>query len=451
MSATSILRHRPHLSPSGTSDEPSASHWLRTVACYCTIALLVFGPLAFGAVEAWSMYVLHIGAVAIFLLWLASVVVGRKPEITVQLVHLPPLLFACIVLYQILLNQSAYRHGTVTEFTNYIAYGLIFLISTDLFRNEREVRSLVLSLAVFGFALSLFAIIQDLTSDGKLYWLRTPENPAAIFGPYVNRNHYAGAMEMLFPFALIGALRPTLENAKRIVLAFAALLMLASVFLSGSRGGFLSIVLQMIFLGVLLFWRSRRVGLVLTVTLAFVVTGAFGTWLGSDRLIGKLGDMKNQQAGFGRVEIAKDSLKMLEQRPWTGWGLGNFPVVYPRFRTFATDLYVNEAHNDFVQLLTETGLLGFAVGLFFLAVVFRRGFRQLRRSDYTSWRTAALAASLGGIVGIVIHSLFDFNLQIPANAMLFYVLCGIAGSSSEPDADIVQRIERGGSSSVIDA
>ncbi len=142
---------------------------------------------------------------------------------------------------------------------------------------------------------------------------------------------------------------------------------------------------------------------------------------------------------------------MFEQRPWTGWGLGNFAVVYPRYRTFPTDLYVNEAHNDFIQFLTETGILGFAAGLFLLAVVFRRGFSHLRQSGYTSWRTTAVAASLGGVVGIVVHSLFDFNLQIPANALLFYVLCAIAGSSSAADADIVQRIERGNAGSVIDA
>lgn len=450
MSATFTLRHRPHLSPASGGVDDSPSHWLRTAACYATIAVMLFGPIAFGAVEPWAMFILHAGAVTVFLLWLASVMVSRNPEIQFQLVHVPPLIFAGIVIFQILWGQIGYRHETVTDFMNYVAYGLIFLIATDLFRNEHEVRSLVLSLAVLGFALALFGSVQEFTSDGKLYWIRTPQNPAGTFGPYVNRNHYAGVMEMLFPFALIGALKPNVENSKRIVLGFASLLMIATVFLCGSRGGFISVALQMMFLAVLLFWRSRHTGLVLTLTLAFVLAGAFGTWLGSDLLIGRLGELKNGN-GFSRLQVAKDSVQMLEQRPWTGWGLGNFPIVYPEFRTFATDLYVNEAHNDFIQLLVETGILGFAAGLALLVIVFRRGFRQLRHADYRTWRTAAVAASLGGVVGITVHSLFDFNLQIPANALIFYVLCAVAGSVSESDPEIIQRVERSGSVAVIDA
>lgn len=449
MTTPSMIRQRPHLSPPGGGPIDTRSHWLRTAVSYSTIAVVLFGPIAFGAVEPWAMFVLHAGAVVVFLLWLASVMIGTKPLIEFQLIHLPPIIFAAIVIYQIVWARSGYRHETATEFMNYVAYGLIFLIATDIFRKEPEVRSLLLSLAVLGFLLAVVGSVQEFTADGKLYWVRMPQNPAGTFGPYVNRNHYAGVMEMLFPFALLGALKPNLENSKRIVLGFAALLMIATVFLCGSRGGFISVALQMAFLAVLILWRSRHVGIILTLALAFVLTGAFGTWLGSDRLIGRLGDLKNS-AGFSRLQVAKDSVQMFEQRPWTGWGLGTFPVVYPKFRTFATDLYVNEAHNDFVQLLVETGIFGFAAGLGLLVVVFRRGFAQLRDADYGTWRTAAVAASLAGVVGITVHSLFDFNLQIPANALIFYVLCAVAGSSTGQQAEIIRRVERSGSRSVID-
>lgn len=449
MTTPSMIRQRLHLSPAPGGPVDSPSHWLRTAVCYSAIAVVLFGPIAFGAVEPWAMFVLHAGAVVVFLLWLASVMLSAKPQIEFQLVHLPPIIFAAIVIYQMVWARSGYRHETATEFMNYVAYGLIFLIATDIFRKEREVRSLLLSLAVLGFFLAVVGSVQEFTAVGKLYWVRMPQNPGGTFGPYVNRNHYAGVMEMLFPFALLGALKPNLENSKRIVLGFAALLMIATVFLCGSRGGFISVALQMVFLTVLVLWRSRHVGIILTLALAFVLTGAFGTWLGSDRLIGRLGDLRNS-AGFSRLQVAKDSIQMFEERPWTGWGLGTFPVVYPKYRTFATDLFVNEAHNDFVQLLVETGILGFAAGVFLLVVVFRRGFNQLRDADYGTWRTAAVAASLAGVVGITVHSLFDFNLQIPANALIFYALCAVAGSSSGQQAEIIRRLERGGSRSVID-
>jgi O-antigen ligase len=359
-----------------------------------------------------------------------------------------------VVIGQIFLGGSAYRHETVTQFMNFVAYGLLFLIATDIFRNEREVRTLCLTLAVLGFALALLGSVQEFTSGGKLYWVRSPRFGGPIFGPYVNRNHYAGVMELLFPFALMGSLKPGLTGSKRILLGFAALLMISTVFLCGSRGGFISVVLQILFIAVVLLWRSRQVGLVLTLTLVFILSAAFGTWLGSDRLLGRLGDVPSElqaETNGGRWQLAKDSLQMFKQRPLTGFGLGTFPVIYPKYRTFVTDLYVNEAHNDFVQLLVETGIIGFSVGIGLLVIVFRRGLQQIRGAVFGSWRTVAVCASVVSVVGLSVHSLFDFNLQIPANALLFYVLCAIAGSTSEEDADVIRRIGRESGTSVVDA
>ena len=437
---------RLHLSPVGER-EPGTSYALRTACCYMTIGILSFGPLAFGAVEPWSMLVLRYGAVCAFLLWLFSIVTSQAPYIDLQAIHLPPFLFACLVIGQIMLGGSAYRHGTITQFLNYVAYGLIFLVATDLFRNEREVRALCLTLSILGFALAFLGSLQEFTSPDKLYWVRTPRQGGPIFGPYVNRNHYAGVMELLFPFAALGSLKAGPSASKRVLLGFAALLMIATVFLCGSRGGFICVMLESVLLGVMLFWRSRHVGLVLALTFVFILTAAFGTWLGSDRLLGRLGDLRSDA---GRLQIAKDSIGMLEQHPLTGWGLGTFPIVYPKFRTFPTDFFVNEAHNDFVQLLVETGVLGFATGIGLLVVVYVRGFRKIRGTLFGSWRSVAVGASLIGVTGLAVHGLFDFNLQIPANALLFYVLCAVAGSTSEADAEVFPRIEKEGVVSVID-
>jgi O-antigen ligase len=451
---TAAIRHRSHLTPLSETPANAWSGPLRFASCYLTIALLAFGPLAFGAVEPWSMFILHVGAVGAFILWILSIVTAGRPQLELQAIHLPPFIFACVVIGQILLGGSAYRHETVTQFMNFVAYGLIFLIATDIFRNEREVRVLCLTLAVLGFGLALLGSVQEFTSGGKLYWVRSPRFGGPIFGPYVNRNHYAGVMELLFPFALMGSLKPGLTGSKRVLLAFAALLMISTVFLCGSRGGFVSVVLQVLFTAVVLLWRSRQVGLVLSVTLVFILSAALGMWLGSDRLLGQIGDVPNQiqaEKTGGRLQLAKDSLQMFAERPLTGWGLGSFPVIYPRFRTFVTDLYVNEAHNDFVQLLVETGIIGFSVAIGLLVIVFRRGLQQIRRAIFGSWRTVAVCASIISVVGLSVHSLFDFNLQIPANALLFYVLCAIAGSSSEEDAEVIPRIGRDGGTSVVDA
>ncbi len=444
---TSAVHHRPHLSPAEQTQEGTLYQVLRSACTYLTIAILVFGPLAFGAVEPWSMALLHIGSAIAFLLWLLAAVTAKHGSIDLQAIHLPPFVFACLVIGQIFFRGTAYHHETVTQFLNYVAYGLIFLIATDIFRNEREARLLCLTLAVLGFGLAFLGSVQEFTSPDKLYWVRTPRQGGPIFGPYVNRNHYAGVMELLFPFAALGSLKPSPSLSKRVMLGFAALLMIATVFLCASRGGFVCVVMQSVLLCAMLLWRSRKLTLVLFLTLLLIVTGAFGVWLGSDQLLGRLGQFGD---AAGRVQIAKDSIRMFEQHPVAGWGLGTFPVVYPKFRTFATDLFVNEAHNDFVQLLVETGVIGFSAGLGLLALVYFRGIRRINRSLFGSWRSVAVGASLVGITGLAVHSLFDFNLQIPANALLFYVSCAIAGSTSEEDAQVVRRLDKEGVFSVID-
>jgi O-antigen ligase len=99
--------------------------------------------------------------------------------------------------------------------------------------------------------------------------------------------------------------------------------------------------------------------------------------------------------------------------------------VYPQFRTFYTTFFVNEAHNDYLQLLTETGLVGFGIAVWFLVITFRRAWPKL--DNWTENVSGSLTvAALLGCVGILVHSFLGFNLQIPANAALFYDLCAVA-------------------------
>lgn len=133
-----------------------------------------------------------------------------------------------------------------------------------------------------------------------------------------------------------------------------------------------------------------------------------------------------------RPQITKDSLRMFLKRPILGWGLGTFPTVYPRYRSFYTNLFVNEAHNDYAQLLAEMGLLGFTLAVCFLAGMYHRGLSASRRWQ-NHWDGTVSLAALIGCTGILLHSFVDFNLQIPANAAMFYVLCALA--ASEPVAE----------------
>jgi O-antigen ligase len=240
-------------------------------------------------------------------------------------------------------------------------------------------------------------------------------------------------MEMLTPFPLVLAATRFTDGNRKIAMAGIAALMAASIFLSGSRGGMAAFVAEIVVLGVLLVRkreRSWKQPLMLGAFLALVIF--FLVWMGGNELTRRLtsihSEAREEISGGVRLAIDRDCLRMFVKRPFLGWGLGSFPIVYPEFRSFYTTLFVNEAHNDYLQLLVETGLAGFSIAVWFLVLVFRHAAGKLK--DWTGNASGALTvAALLGCVGILVHSFLDFNLQIPANAALFYVLCAIAASA----------------------
>jgi O-antigen ligase len=116
--------------------------------------------------------------------------------------------------------------------------------------------------------------------------------------------------------------------------------------------------------------------------------------------------------------------------------LGVFPEVYPEFRSFYTNFFINQAHDDYLQLLVEMGALGFAVMLWFVTLVYLHAAKKLRNWQQDTNGAVALAAMLA-VTGILAHSFLDFNLHIPANAALFYVISVIA--AMEPRFGISRR------------
>jgi O-antigen ligase len=212
--------------------------------------------------------------------------------------------------------------------------------------------------------------------------------------------------------------------------ALAAAVMAASIFLSGSRGGMAALALQMALVAVIVVRReseSRKA--VLGVGVFAIVLFVVVAWIGGGELSARMSSIHSEAqaelSGGTRLTIDRDGLRMFARKPILGWGLATFPEVYPQFRSFYSDFLVNAAHNDYVQLLVETGVLGFGIMLWFLIVTYRSGIRKLKNWPSDTNGAVALAALIG-VTGLLVHSFVDFNLQIPANAALFYVMCTIA-------------------------
>ena len=330
---------------------------------------------------------------------------------------------------------------------------------------ERFTRSLVLVVLLTGLLVAVTGFVQRFSWNGKILWFFLPYDWATALsegvprasGPFINPDHFANYLLLIFPMALACALFRTpimskpLEHALRMLCALAAFLLATGILLSLSRSGWIGALLGV----VILLWFSpwhieqvmpalfkkrgtplARISLmiicsVLLVSLLFVGAG------GREQVDARLGETVTKNAGlWGRTVIWKDSLTMVRDFPLFGVGLGAWPELFPRYRRapWSADFY-REAHNDYVELLAETGIIGFGLLAWFF---FQAGRLLLRGVKTASAKylpvTAAIIAALGAMA---FHELLDFSLQIPANAFLFTLLFALAlrvSSSIEPGA-----------------
>jgi O-antigen ligase len=410
---------------------------------YGTFGLLLFGPLAFGAVEPWSIFILEAGACLLLVLWGFRQAFSHELHISGSPAFAPILAFAGVVLFQLVADFTSYRQATFSQALLFGCYGLLCFLVVQILRRTWQIQTLVLGLSAYGSLVAVFALLQSLTSPHQLYWLRTPHFGSWIYGPYANHNHYAGLMEILFPVPLVFSLNRHAAGTSKIMSILAASIMATSIFLSGSRGGMLAFAVQIAFLAFMVLRKRRNYGFLLTYAVFATVVLAMLIWLGGEALVQRISSIHSRAGSelseATRLSMNRDAIKMFFHHPILGFGLGTFAEVYPRFRSFYTNFLVNEAHNDYLQWLVETGALGFGCMLWLLIVVFRRATAKLANWPTDTNGAVSLAAMLG-VTGILVHSLVDFNLEIPANAALFYVWCVIAameprfGLSGRPKA-----------------
>jgi O-antigen ligase len=414
-----------------------------SVVLYGTVSLILFGPLAFGCGEPWSRFILEAGSAGLLLVWISGQVRGRALRITGNPLFTPMLAFAALTIFQLAAGLSAYRSKSLSSALLYAAYGCICFLVVQCLRRGSQIGVLATTLSIYGVLLATFAVLQSLTSTNKLYWMWKPEFGGWIFGPYVNHNHYAGLMEMLVPIPLVCSFTAHVHRRTQMIAIGAAAWMAGTIFLSGSRGGMAAFLVEIVVLLIIVLRKRLHAKTGRVMAIFFIVVFALLAWLGGDQVADRLasvkGETRSEISGGTRLSIDRDALTMFEQRPLAGWGLGVFSDVYPRFRSFYTTFYVNRAHNDYLQLLVEMGAVGFALMIWSGIRLYRCALRRIAKWELDTDGAVALA-TMTACTGILVHSWVDSNLQIPGNAMLFYVMCAVA--VMEPRFGSSRRVHR---------
>ena len=412
-----------------------------TVGQGLVIASLLLSPLAFGAVEPWAWGTLAIVAALVLFLWATANASRQRLRVVWSPLYVPVGLFFLLAAFQALGQFTLDVYGTRVSLLKLATDTIIFFATVQFWgrASGRAWHKLGLTVAVLAFSLSLFAIVQFFSCPNLVYWSVKPRWGGWIFGPYVNHNHYAGLMEMLIPVATGFLLSLQPGTPGRALLGFLVLVPVASVLLSGSRGGFTALLVESLVLLTILLWSGAATGrwfLTTGVALGITTSVLLFFWMDPGAVASHLATVVERQrpaqveAGFEvRSTLSKDALHTLRDHPWFGTGLGTFEVVYPQYRSFPSDKVWDHAHDDYAEALAETGLLGGALIAGAVTLFVRHAFRDLadRLADSAGW--IQLGAAIG-CCGLLVHSLFDFNLHIPANAAWFaacaaWATCGL--------------------------
>jgi len=388
--------------------------------------LVAFAVLAHGAVEPWSEAVLEVGAAALLLLWAWRASVGGDFKVVWNPLMWPLLGLSGVTAVQLATGITVYPFLTRIELLKYTALLALFFLCAQSYRTLEHWHGFVWFLLILGFAVSVFAILQHFTFNGKLYWVRELRYGGIPFGPYVNRNHFAGLAELLIPPGLaILILRAERRDQLPLVALF-TLFPIGALFLSASRGGIMSFLAEIGLLAILLLFRRREGKELVAAGLVVVLGIALVSWLGIGRALERFASYKSLEVTEGRrIEMLHGTWRIFLDHPIAGTGLGTLQDVFPLYETMYDGLIVNHSHNDYAEVLAETGVVGGLCGLAFQVLLAWTGWRNLNAER----DVRILAFHAGAFVacfGLLVHAAVDFNFHIPSNALVFLLQTALA-------------------------
>jgi O-antigen ligase len=436
------------------------------------VALISWGALAFGAPYPWAFIPLYAGCALVGIagclsrrktssldLPLAAALLCLTVAISVQLVPLhesiirwlSPETDLFLQRYVVGYATMAERHALSIEpsatLRALVATGAMTMLLLGSARSLGDLDALYIArgTVVLGAIMALAGIVQKAMWNGKIYGFWAPQTAGDSFGPFVNRNHFAGWMLMALPLVIgyfcsriargMRGIKPGWQNrviwfssadaSETVLVGFAALLMALALVLTMSRSGAAGLLVALTISG---WFVSRRQSIgakraTIVVYLLFVALFVVW-WAGLDRLAARFADAQTVDAA-SRFGIWADTWRIAKRFPLVGTGLNTFGTATIFFQTADLDRHYAQAHNDYLQLLSDGGVLvcipaAIVAGIFVWRI--RRRF-QGSSDDANYWiRVGAVT----GLVAVALQEVVDFSLQMPGNAALFVILAALA-------------------------
>jgi hypothetical protein len=367
-------------------NEPNTSLLLSLLVALFLATLILWVP-AYWPVALFETAVFAIAGVALLL--------KKSPG---NGTHFPLYCLSFIVVWgclQLIAGWTVQRFATERSTLEWMTWAAVYYIGVSIPQDERAARRLQTVIVWFGFAVSLEAILQAYLSPGNAYGLFPTGYHDFVMGPIVYHTHFAVFIETILPIALCLTFN---EGSRPYLYLGISAVLLAALVVSASRGGLIIAFVEVLVVLVLFYRKKPKAGrrlslrLLVLLSMTAVLTLIVGFATASERFYA-------EALTLGRIQFAVSTMHMIAVHPFTGWGLGTWPAVYPAFATFDPGVLVNQAHTDWLQWTAEGGLpVGFAV--LSLAV--------------WSFKPAIRSVWGIGVLAVLIHASFDYPFSRPA-------------------------------------
>lgn len=419
-------------------DRERVDGWLEWGILGLVLAVMVYAPVATAATRTQDFAVVQ-GMVALATaLWLCRFWVNPRHRI-----QWPPVCWVVlgIGIYAVARYLTAdVEYVARREVLRLLVCVWLFFIVLNNLHRQKQTDRLAVVLVTLGTLLGLYAIYQFITKNNHVLWYVRPEQyNGRGSATYICPNHFAGFLEMILPLPLAMVVMGRGSALRRILLGYAALAMLTALAMTASRGGYLAAGVALVAMAVFLarFRNYRRVALA---SLAAFLLGGTVFLIKSPEVLKRFklmftpGQLQDVSIRWRLTEAA---FRMWLDHPWVGVGPAHYDVRFPQYRrTGAVQQRPVRAHNDYVNVLADWGLVGGVLGvaaLWLLAAGVPSTWRYVCREDggLVTKRSDRAAHVLGvsvGLIALAVHSLVDFNLHVPANALLAVALAASLAS-----------------------
>jgi len=311
-----------------------------------------------------------------------------------------------------------YAVSTKEELIKFSSFIIIFFTAINVLEDRNQFKRVIFCIIFWGFILAFYGLVK------KYAFAQKAVTYSYSFSTFGNKNHYAAYMIMATTLAT-GYTLLQRDRIKKYLLGFVTAIMSVSVFLSLSRAGSLSLIFSFTLFTFLLrrermikekYWTIGIVAVLATILVLIAGTGPIEKrffYLWQDRYVQAI-----------RWFMVKDSVKMVRDFPLFGVGWGNFQYIFTLYRKIIYNRYVVHLHNDHLQLIIETGLIASFFYFSFLFKIFKDILTKLKTRKDPLVKSLAMGG-ICGLLGVMLHSIVDFNFHIPAIAILFWLILGL--------------------------